>query len=86
MATLKVKVVAGSKVDKIVGWQEGILKVKIAAPAHQGRANQRLLSFLARSLSLPKSRLVIIKGEKSPKKEIEIAGVSREQLQKLFKV
>jgi len=86
MAILKVKVVAGSKVDKIVGWQKGLLKVKIAAPAHQGRANQRLVGLLAKVLSLPKSKLVIVKGEKSPAKEIEIEGISFEQLQKLLKL
>ncbi len=85
MAVLKVKVVAGSRVDKIMGWQQGVLKVKIAAPAQQSRANQRLLGFLAKVLSLSKSRFVIIKGEKSPEKEIEIEGVSFEQLQKMFR-
>ena len=49
-------------------WQ----KVSIAAPPEDGKANQELLKFLAKSWNVPRSALEIISGETSRYKKIRL--------------
>jgi len=59
-----------------VGEQEGCLKVKLTAPPVEGEANQALINFLARFLEIPKKNVLLVKGETSRHKIIEIRGMS----------
>src|SRR5690606_13091128 len=49
LAKLSVKVVPRASRDEIVGWLGDRLKVKIAAPPQDGRANAALEAFLAQT-------------------------------------
>ena len=49
-----------------------IFKVHLAAPPTEGKANKMLLELFSEHFHLKKSRLRIIKGEKSRNKLIEI--------------
>ena len=59
----------GSK-DVIVGLQGDRLKIRIAAPPVEGEANKRCIQFLAKRLSVPRSRLQIISGHHSRNKSL----------------
>lgn len=50
------------------------IKVKLNAPAVDGKANKALLGYLADQLDLKKNRLKIIRGEFSRNKVIELPG------------
>ena len=43
--------------------------VRTTAPAQKGRANQAILKLLAKYLNIPRSRLLLTAGAKSPVKE-----------------
>ena len=45
--TLELKVIPNAPRDEVAGWLGAALKVKIHAPALEGRANEALLKFLA---------------------------------------
>jgi len=60
------------------------LKVRIAAPPVDGKANQELLDFLSQMLGLSQSKLKLIRGETSPKKDILCTGVSSDKIKGLF--
>jgi uncharacterized protein YggU (UPF0235/DUF167 family) len=62
-------------VDRIVGVTDGILQVRVAAPAVDGAANDALLRLLAAELGLPKSGLRIVTGATGRHKRIEAEGV-----------
>ena len=49
-----------------------VLKIRLAAQAVDGAANNELLKFLAKHLKVAKSKIEIVKGEKSRYKVIEI--------------
>lgn len=66
--------------NQIVGFQEGVLKIKVTAPPVDGEANQVLINYLARLLSIPKSACRIVTGEKSRNKTVEIQGLKRGDL------
>ncbi|PIU67712.1 MAG: hypothetical protein COS84_03880, partial [Armatimonadetes bacterium CG07_land_8_20_14_0_80_40_9] len=54
---IQVKVIPNSKEAKIKEESEKILKVKVDAPAREGKANKRLIEILARHFSKPKTSI-----------------------------
>jgi uncharacterized protein len=66
--------------DAIEGEHGGALKIRLAAPAIEDRANQSLRHILATALKVPISAVKIVAGEKSRSKRVAIAGVTREQV------
>jgi uncharacterized protein len=66
--------------DEIAGVIDGALKIRLQAPALEGRANEALCEFLARLLKTPKSAVRILSGERSRLKRVEIRGVTEQQV------
>ena len=52
---------------------EGVLKVYLTRPAHQGLANAQLIDLLSEYLGIKKYRIKIIRGANSRNKLIEIS-------------
>ena len=48
------------------------LKVRVAAPPLDSRANQLLVDFLGKKLAIPSGRIAITRGERSRHKLIEV--------------
>ncbi len=66
--------------NEVVGFADGVLRVKIAAPPLKGKANKELLAFLSQALGVGKDTLTIVKGHTSRNKVIAISGLSREEV------
>jgi|SRR5271154_3066630 len=66
--------------DEIAGEMAGALKIRLQAPALEGRANEALVELLAGLLKRPKSAVRILSGERSRTKRIAIHGVTKQQL------
>lgn|SRR5574344_80358 len=49
-----------------------VLKIKISAPPHENQANEELIKFLSKKFKIPKSKIMIIKGQKNRDKKILI--------------
>ena len=79
---ISVKVVPGASKSGIVGWLGEDLKVRIQAPANDGKANDALCEFLASEFGLPPRAVRIASGFSSRKKIVEADGLSREALEK----
>lgn len=77
---LAVKVVPGAAKDEIVGWLGGELKVRVAAPPEDGRANRALEELLAAALGLKKNAVTVAAGLASPRKRVAIAGLADDEL------
>ena len=79
MAEVKlwVRVQPNASKNEIVGFSDGILKVKIAAPPVAGKANAELVAFLAKRLGVSRNQITIVSGEKSRNKLIAIEGVTQ---------
>ena len=70
---LTVHVQPNAKENKIVEWLDNKnVKIKIAAPAQQGRANQALIEFLSKKLGLAKSEIEINWGLTGRVKQISL--------------
>ena len=66
--------------DEILGFTDGVLQVKIAAPPIKGKANERLVAFLSRLLGVGKGSISIIRGHTSRNKLIKISNLSRKDI------
>ncbi len=75
--TLQVK--PNAKQNQIIGFKEGVLHVRVAAPPVEGKANSALVKFLAEQLGVPKSSVVVERGLSGKTKTIIIRGLSRTQ-------
>ncbi len=74
-STLRIRVVPNAKRSEVVGEYGEAIKIKVAAPALDGKANEALREFLAKTLDLPGRAIELISGEKSRDKVVAIAGV-----------
>jgi uncharacterized protein (TIGR00251 family) len=80
MATLRVHVVPNAKIDHVVGEHGGAIKIKLRAPAIEGKANAALRCFLAQELKIPQRSIVLQRGQTSRDKVIRIDGMSEDDV------
>jgi uncharacterized protein (TIGR00251 family) len=73
---LAIRAVPNAPRDAVVGWIGDELKVKVHAPALDGRANEALCGFLARELDLSKGSVSLALGAKSRSKVVEVRGLT----------
>lgn len=78
--TIRVRVLPRTSKNQIVGIDGGVFKVKLTAPAVEGKANKALVQFLAKKLGLPKRDIEIVSGERSREKSLKINGLSVEEV------
>jgi len=76
---LKLRIVPNAKRDEIVGEHGDAVKIKIAAPALEGKANEAVFEFIAGKLRVHRRDITLIIGEKSRDKLIEIANLDAVQ-------
>jgi uncharacterized protein (TIGR00251 family) len=69
---LRIKVKPASKTDEILREADGTIRVKIKAQPVDGKANKYLVEYLSEVLQLPKSKIVLLKGETNAFKTLEI--------------
>ena len=80
--TITVHVQPNARRNEVLGFEDGALKVKIAAPPVKGKANKELIDFLSRLLGVGKGSITMEKGLASRKKVIAIEGLDRAQILK----
>lgn len=73
--TLELKIIPNAPRNEVVGWLGTALKVKVHAPALEGRANDELMDFLAEKFCVPRRNITLVRGDKSRQKVIRIAGL-----------
>ena len=64
----------GARRSEVAGLHGDRLKIRIAAPALDGRANEALVAFIAGALGLSKARVAVVKGERSREKVLAVSG------------
>lgn len=72
--TLTLHIQPGARKSGIAGLHGDALKIRIAAPAVENKANTALIEFLAEALGVPRSAIAIRQGATSRRKVVEIIG------------
>ncbi|MFN6961920.1 MAG: DUF167 domain-containing protein [Rhodocyclaceae bacterium] len=68
----------GAKKTEIAGLHGDALKIRLAAPPVDGKANDALLAFLAKKLGTGRTAVELSSGQTSRAKRVRIEGVGAE--------
>jgi uncharacterized protein len=82
MPILRVHIIPNAKIDKVSGEYNSAIKIKLRAPAIEGKANAALRRFLAEKLSIPQRSIVLERGERSREKLIRIDRLNDEDIRR----
>ena len=74
LTRLKVRVTPNARKNTVVSWTEDEIRLKIKAPAVEGKANAALVEYLSELTDVPRSKIQLKSGEKSRIKIVEIDG------------
>jgi uncharacterized protein len=74
--TIKVKVQPRAPKTEIVGEHAGAIKLRVAAPPVEGKANEECRRFLAKLFEVSATSVEIISGDSSRDKVIRIRSIS----------
>ena len=81
--TLTLHIQPGAKKTEFAGQHGDALKIRLAAPPVDGKANEALIKFIADTLGLAKSAVHLKSGQTSRRKVLEVLGASATTIAKL---
>lgn len=77
---IRVRAHPGARKNEVRGIHDGALRVAVTQVPEKGKANQAIVSLLARTLGVGKSSIQVIAGEQQPNKKLRIENMTPEQL------
>lgn len=73
---ISVHAMPGARRTEVAGLHGEALKVRVAAPAVESKANDALVAFVAERLGVPRRAVRLVSGEKSREKRLEVSGAT----------
>ena len=83
---LRIHVQPGAGRSAVVGRHGDALKVRVAAPPVEGRANDATRALLAEALGVPESDVELTSGQSSRSKRFRLKGLDAEEADKRLRV
>lgn len=83
-AIISIRAVPNAKQTRCEGKVDGVYRLRLRALPEDGKANRALVEFLAESLSLRRSQITFLSGEKSREKTLRIEGRTEEEVERLL--
>ena len=78
--TLHVHAQPGAKRTEVVGLHGDSIKLRLASPPVDGKANACLVEYLARRLGVKRGQVTIIRGASSRRKTVSVTGTGVQPL------
>ena len=78
---LRVHVAPGANTTEVHGLHGASVKVRLRARPVEGAANSALIDFLADALQVPRSRCVLLSGERSREKRVLVQRPARDRVE-----
>jgi uncharacterized protein len=79
---VRLRVSPGASGAHVVGRHGEAWKVRVAAPAEGGRANEAVVRLLAETLSLPREAVTLVSGHAARDKIVQLAGLNSTQIER----
>jgi uncharacterized protein (TIGR00251 family) len=73
---LAVRVQPNASVTQVAGEHGEELKIRLAAPPVDGKANAELVRFLARAVGVPRAEVAVVRGQSGRSKTVRIGEVT----------
>lgn len=74
---LALRVQPGAKRTEVVGAHGDALKIRLAAPPVDGKANEALIAFLAEAFGVPTRNVTIVSGPAGRSKRVRVEGARK---------
>jgi uncharacterized protein (TIGR00251 family) len=78
---LRIRAAPRAKRTEIMGVQGGMIRIRLSAPPNNGAANEELIDFLARTLSVSRSAIQLRSGHASRSKVLQVTGVTSAEVE-----
>ena len=78
-AMIRVRVQPNARRDEMTGFAGDTLRVRVAAPPQEGRANRAVVALLSHFLGVPASRVTIVRGHGSRQKLLAVEAMLPEE-------
>ena len=82
--TFGVRVQPRASKSGVAGELDGVLKIRLAAPPVEGRANEELIRLLAELFGAPRQRIAILSGQTSKNKVVSVSGISVDEAERIL--
>ena len=82
--TFVVRVQPRATKSGVAGELDGVLKIRLAAPPVEGRANEELIRLLAELFDAPRQRIAILSGQNSKNKVVVVSGISVDEAERVL--
>ena len=79
---VRLRVSPGAKTAHVVGRHGEAWKVRVAAPAEGGRANEAVVRLLAETLSIPREDVSLVSGLGARDKIVQLTGLDPTQIER----
>jgi len=80
--TITIQTTPNAPRSEIAGWMGDRLKVKVKAPAVEGKANAELIRFLAERFGVRPNAVVLVRGDTARLKVVRVEGIEAADLQR----
>lgn len=84
-ASLTLHIQPGAKKTEFAGLHGDALKIRLAAPPVDGKANEALIRFIADTFDLPKSAVTLKSGQTSRRKVVEVIAADAKAFESRLK-
>jgi len=80
-ATLPLLVMPNSAKDRVIGVEDGGLKIEMTGEAGEGRTNKALIDLVSNAIGVKPYQVTITKGHYHPQKTVQIQGMRPDELE-----
>ncbi len=82
--TISVRLVPRASRAQVIGTHGDDLRISVTAPPEDGKANKALVSLLAKTLGVARSRVELASGHASRSKVVAIAGLDAAEVRRIM--
>jgi uncharacterized protein YggU (UPF0235/DUF167 family) len=65
-----------------MGYENGLLRLKVSAPPLEGRANEAVVELAAELLGVRRSQVSLVRGGRSRDKTLRVEGLSQAEVER----
>ena len=80
-----IRVIPRASANAVTGERDGVLLVRVTAPALEGKANDAVVALLAKALGTPRGAVRLVRGATSRTKRISVPRNAEAALDRLTK-
>lgn len=84
--SLAVWVTPGASRSEVAGVADGRLRLRLAAPAREGKANAELVRLVAETLGVPRRQVDLAKGPTGRRKVLRVHGITLDEARRRLRL